>query len=78
MPYWSSLITRHAHLAQGRTLARRYPAAISRIAGLPAAGPANVAALETLVQVGTTSGTAGPFTPSPGNWERWTKPGTSK
>jgi predicted GNAT family acetyltransferase len=69
-PYWSSLITRHAHLAQGGTLARRYPAAISRIAGLPAAGPANVAALETLVQVGDDMGTAGPFTPRlPGNWE---------
>ena len=69
-PYWSSLMTRHAHYAQGGTLARRYPAAISRIAGLSGAGPANVAALETLVQVGDDMGTAGPFVPRlPRNWE---------
>ena len=38
--------------------------------GIAAAGPANVAALETLVQVGDDMGTAGPFTPRlPGNWE---------
>jgi GNAT superfamily N-acetyltransferase len=69
-PYWSCLATRHAHIAQGGTLARRYPAAISRIAGLPGAGPANVAALETLVGIGDDMGTAGPFVPRlPMNWE---------
>jgi ribosomal protein S18 acetylase RimI-like enzyme len=69
-PYWSSLMTRHAHLAQGGTLARRYPAAISRIAGMPGADPANVAALGSLVQIGDDMGTAGPFVPKlPRNWE---------
>lgn len=40
------------HIAQGGTLARRYPVAISPIAGLPDVRPANVAALEALVEVG--------------------------
>lgn len=69
-PVWSALTTRHAHLAQGGALARRYPAEISPIAGLPAADAANVAALETLVGVGDDMGTAGPFVPVlPPNWE---------
>ena len=69
-PFWSSLITRHAHIAQGGTLARRYPPAISPHAGLPGVGPENVAALETLVEIGDEMGTAGPFVPRlPGNWE---------
>ena len=69
-PFWSSLVTRHAHLAQGGALARRYPAAISRIAALPGDAPANVAALESLVAVGEEIGTAGPFVPAlPSNWE---------
>lgn len=69
-PFWSSLSTRHAHLAQGGTLARRYPPAISPIAGLPGVGPATVAALEALVEVGDDIGLVGPFVPTlPGNWE---------
>jgi len=44
-PFWSSLTTRHAHFAQGGALARRYPTAISPLAGLPGIAPANVAAL---------------------------------
>jgi ribosomal protein S18 acetylase RimI-like enzyme len=69
-PFWSSLVTRHAHLAQGGALARRYPSAISRIAGLPDARPANIAALEALVDIGDDMGTAGPFVPRlRGNWE---------
>jgi ribosomal protein S18 acetylase RimI-like enzyme len=69
-PFWSSLVTRHAHLAQGGALARRYPAAISRIAALPGDTSANVAALESLVTVGEEIGTAGPFVPAlPSNWE---------
>jgi ribosomal protein S18 acetylase RimI-like enzyme len=69
-PFWSSLVTRHAHIAHGGPLARRYPATISGIAGLPSAGPANVAALERLVEVGDEMGTAGPFVPRlPRNWE---------
>jgi hypothetical protein len=51
-PFWPSLTTRHAHIAQGGTLARRYPVASSPIAGLPGVGPANAAALEALVEVG--------------------------
>ena len=69
-PFWSCLATRHVHLAQGGALARRYPVAISPIAGLPEIGPANVAALEALVEVGDDMGTAGPCVPAlPGNWE---------
>ena len=69
-PVWSCLTTRHAHLALGNALARRYPVDISPIAGLPDAGTANVAALEALVDVGDTMTTAGPHVPPlPGNWE---------
>jgi predicted GNAT family acetyltransferase len=69
-PFWSSLTTRHAHIAQGGTLARRYPVAISPIAGLPGVGPANIAALQALVEVGDDMGTVAPFVPAlPENWE---------
>ena len=69
-PFWSSLTTRHAHIAQGGTLARRYPVAISPIAGLPGVGPANVAALQALVEVGDDMGIVGPLVPAlPENWE---------
>ena len=69
-PFWSSLTTRHAHLARGGALARRYPADISPLAGLPAAGPANVAALETLVEVGDDMAMTGPFVPAlSARWE---------
>ena len=69
-PFWASLATRHAHLARGGPLARRYPADISPLAGLPAAGPANVAALEAIVEVGDDMAMTGPFVPAlPGNWE---------
>ena len=69
-PFWSSLTTRHAHIAQGGTLARRYPVAISPIAGVPGVGQANIAALQALVEVGDDMGTVGPFVPAlPGNWE---------
>src|SRR6266850_8240068 len=69
-PFWSSLTTRHAHLAQGGTLARRYPVAISPIAGLTGVGAANIAALQALVEVGDDMGIVGPLVPAlPGNWE---------
>ncbi len=69
-PVWSCLTTRHAHLALGGAKARRYPAAISPIAALPAAGAPNVAALEELVAVGDDMATAGPFVPELStNWE---------
>jgi predicted GNAT family acetyltransferase len=69
-PFWSCLATRHAHIAQGGTLARRYPVAISPIAGLPGVAPANVAALEALVEVGDDIGIVAPFVPTlPAHWE---------
>jgi predicted GNAT family acetyltransferase len=69
-PVWSSLTTRHAHLAQGGALARRYPPDISPIAGLPDAGPDNVAALESLVGIGEDAGVAmRPAPVLPPNWE---------
>jgi ribosomal protein S18 acetylase RimI-like enzyme len=70
-PFWSSLTTRHAHIALGGALARRYPVAISPLAGLPGVGPRTVAALEALVDVGDDVGIVGPYVPVlPGNWER--------
>jgi ribosomal protein S18 acetylase RimI-like enzyme len=69
-PFWSSLTTRHAHFAQGGMLARRYPAAISPLAGLPGVEPANVAALEALVKIGDDMAIVGPLVPTlPKNWE---------
>jgi ribosomal protein S18 acetylase RimI-like enzyme len=69
-PFWSSLATRHAHLAMGGALARRYPAAISPIAALSGDGPAHVAALEALVDVGDDMGIVGSFVPAlPARWE---------
>jgi predicted GNAT family acetyltransferase len=69
-PMWSCLATRHAHIALGGPLARRYPADFSPIGGLPAAGRENVEALEALVAIGDDIGTAGPFVPKlPRSWE---------
>jgi ribosomal protein S18 acetylase RimI-like enzyme len=51
-PIWSCLTSRHAHFSHGGRLARRYLSTISPIAGLPGAGPADVAALETVIDVG--------------------------
>ena len=69
-PFWSSLTTRHAHFAQGGALARRYPTAISPLAGLPGIAPANVAALQALTEIGDDMATVAPFAPTlPENWE---------
>jgi ribosomal protein S18 acetylase RimI-like enzyme len=71
-PVWSCLTTRHAHLALGGPLARRYPPEISPITGLPdtRCGTETIAALESIVAVGDEIGTAGPFVPAlPPNWE---------
>ena len=69
-PIWSCLTTRHAHFARGGALARRYPASISPIAALAGVGPAHVAALEALVEVGDDVGIFGPSAPAlPANWE---------
>lgn len=69
-PFWSSLTTGHAHFALGGTLARRYPRDISPITGLAAPGPANVAALETIVDVGDDMATVARSMPKlPAHWE---------
>jgi hypothetical protein len=69
-PFWACLSTRHAHLALGGALARRYLPAVSPIAGLPAAQTTNVAALHALVDIGDDVGILGPFVPAlPANWE---------
>jgi ribosomal protein S18 acetylase RimI-like enzyme len=69
-PFWASLLTRHAHFALGGDLARRYLPAISPIVGLAGPGAANVAALQTLVDVGDDVGMVGPFAPAlPPNWK---------
>lgn len=69
-PFWSCLATRHQHVARGGALARRYPADISPLAGLPANAPANVAALESLVDVGDDVALVGPFIPKLGSgWQ---------
>lgn len=69
-PFWSSLTTGHAHFALGGTLARRYPPDISPIAGLAAPEPANVAALETVVNVGDDMATVARSMPKlPAHWE---------
>ena len=69
-PFWSSLTTGHAHLALGGALARRYPVDVSLIAGLAAPEPANVAALETVVDVGDDVATVARRVPQlPAHWE---------
>jgi predicted GNAT family acetyltransferase len=69
-PFWSSLTTGHAHLACGGRLARRYPVDVSLIAGLSAPDPANIAALETLVDAGDDMATVARVVPKlPPHWE---------
>jgi predicted GNAT family acetyltransferase len=69
-PFWSSLTTGHAHFALGGTLARRYPRGISPIAGLSAPRPANVTALETVVDIGDDMATVARLMPKlPAHWE---------
>ena len=68
-PIWSCLATRHAHIARGDALARRYPPDISPLAGVPAAAAANVAALKALVGVGDDVAIVGPHQPVlPDDW----------
>jgi GNAT superfamily N-acetyltransferase len=51
-PIWYALLTGHAHLAQGGGLARRYPAAIGPLSGMPSQSPASYAALRGLAGPG--------------------------
>ncbi len=53
-PAWSALSTRHAGLALGGPLARRYPALISPLAGLRDDRPESLAALALLPHPGET------------------------
>jgi Predicted acetyltransferase len=69
-PFWSSLTTGHAHFALGGPLARRYPSDISPISGLAAPEPANVTALETIVDVGDDMATVARSVPElSAHWE---------
>lgn len=51
-PIWSSLTTEHASLAEGGELARRYPAAIGPLSGMPEPTEANYGALRELAGPG--------------------------
>ena len=68
-PVWSCLATRHAHLARGTALARRYAEAISPIGAVSATGAAHLAALEALVEVGDDVALIGPAPALGANWE---------
>src|SRR5215467_11809480 len=69
-PFWTCLATRHAHLAQGDALARRYLPEISVLAGVSGRAPANVAALSSLVDVGDEIVLVGVDIPKlPSSWE---------
>jgi len=70
-PIWSCLTTRHAHIASGGALARRYPASISPIGALAGGGREHVAALESVVEPGDDFAVFAPSVPAlPANWER--------
>lgn len=69
-PIWSCLTTRHAHVASGGALARRYPASISPIGALAGNGREHVAALESVVEPGDDFAVFAPSVPAlPANWE---------
>src|SRR5215831_12438324 len=69
-PFWTCLATRHAHIAQGDALARRYPPQVSVLAGVSATAPDNVAALSSLVGVGEDVALVGTRVPElPRTWE---------
>lgn len=68
-PVWSCLTTRHAHLAHGGALARRYVEAISPIGAVSGASAAHVAALESLIEVGEDVALIGPAPVLGAKWE---------
>jgi ribosomal protein S18 acetylase RimI-like enzyme len=51
-PIWSALTTEHAHLAMGRTDARRYPDEIGPLSGMPEQSDAGYAAMASLAGPG--------------------------
>jgi predicted GNAT family acetyltransferase len=68
-PVWSCLTTRHAHLARGEGLARRYVETISPIAAVAGTDSTHIAALEDLVGVGEDVALIGPALVLPASWE---------
>ena len=68
-PVWSCLTTRHAPLARGGALARRYPEAISPIGAVSGVSAAHGAALEALIEVGDDVALIGPAPALGANWE---------
>jgi GNAT superfamily N-acetyltransferase len=69
-PVWSCLTTRHAHLARGDALARRYLPTISPIGAVAGTKREHIAALDTLVDVGDDIALIGPSAPAlPAHWE---------
>ena len=69
-PFWTCLATRHAHIAQGGALARRYPPQISVLGGTSGIAPENVAALTSLVGIGDDVALVGARVPDlPRTWE---------
>src|ERR1700709_2249371 len=76
-PIWSALTSGHTSLAQGNGLARRYPQAVSPLAGLAEPSPEAFAALHALSGPGDRFGlfTTAPLTVPASDWtvvnERW-------
>jgi ribosomal protein S18 acetylase RimI-like enzyme len=69
-PFWSCLATRHAHLAQGDALARRYRPEISVLAGVSGTDARHIAALTSLVGAGDDVALVGTHMPElSGVWE---------
>jgi ribosomal protein S18 acetylase RimI-like enzyme len=63
-PVFASLATRHASIAEGGALARRYPPDVSPLGALAARTDACAEAMVALVAVGDEVGVAGPQLPS--------------
>jgi ribosomal protein S18 acetylase RimI-like enzyme len=68
-PIWSSLTTRHAPIAQGDVLARRYPAAISPLTGVAGTGDCVAASLAAITPIGDDFGVFGPAPALGSGWE---------
>ena len=68
-PIWASLTTRHAHLAQGDALARRYPSAISPLTGLNEQDGDASASVAAIVAPGDDFGVFGPAPALGPGWE---------
>lgn len=68
-PVWSCLKTRHARLARGDDLARRYDEAISPIGAVSGTTAGHVEALEALVRVGEDIALIGRAPALPTHWE---------